>query len=137
MRGILACVMEIRKRDSRVWAAPLLLVLLSVLLPGCSGHKSSSQNNSKTAGGSKDEGKVYAPDSKSSGGGKSSGETSGNNGSQGGGGQTQLPSPADTSNGRASVASDAGSSQAIKGQAVMNPGAPVENQPKLRSTPKP
>ncbi len=48
------------------------------------------------------------------------------------GDQTNKPldSPAVTVNNESSPQSDRGSSDAVKGQAVMNPGAPVANQPK-------
>ncbi len=103
-----------------------------------------------------DEGKTYTPDtsvkqapqgggSSSGGGGSQSGgggSQSGSSGSQSGGGQSgqsaarRLDAPADTTNGKASKASDAGSSDAIHGTAVAEPGAPVEHDPQPKSAPK-
>ncbi len=85
--------------------------LLAVLVvTGC--QKSGSK--------SKDDGRTYTPAQK---GGATQSES---------GGQTNKPlnSPAETVNGMASPESDSGNSQALKGQAVAEPGAPVEHEAK-------
>ena len=84
-------------------------VVLLMLAVGCGKGKSSSSSSSGQGGGSKDTGKVYTSDKK------------------GGGAAQQQPSQADadTTNRKASVASDDGTVGAAKGQPVVNPGAPM------------
>jgi hypothetical protein len=67
-----------------------------------------------------DTGKTFSPDQqRSAGAGSKKAEGDGK----------PLGSPADTTNGKASRASDAGSSDATRGQVVAEPGAPVEHKP--------
>ena len=110
-----------------IWAALFGLSLLA----GCGGHASTTKNNSKeTSGTSKDSGKTFTPDPKGGKGAQGAG-SGGSGGTQGGSGASAaLPQPADTVDNLASPESDAGLSTADQGQAVMNPGAPVEHQPK-------
>ncbi len=103
-------------------------LLVTFLLAGC-GHASTTKNNSKSSSGtSKETGKVFTSDSKSGGGQK--GPAAG--GQTGSGSNAPLPTPADTINGKASPASDAGLPSATKGQVVMTPGAPVAHPPGKR-----
>jgi hypothetical protein len=82
-------------------------------------------------------GKTYTSDQK----GGQGGGLSASGGSQSGGRRDARPldSPADTTNGKSSAASDSGTSDATRGQVVAEPGAPVEHDPqkKLRSVPSP
>ncbi len=48
-----------------------------------------------------------------------------------------LDAPADTTNGKESRASDAGTSDATRGQVVTEPGAPVEHEPRPGATKAP
>ena len=102
--------------------------LAVLMLAGC-GHASTTKNNSKSSSGtSKDTGKVYTPDPQ--GGGKPGAAPGAAPGGQTGSGtSTPLPTPADTINGKASPASDAGLPSATRGQVVMTPGAPVAHPP--------
>ncbi len=100
-------------------------IVFTALLAGCGGHASTTKNNSKsTSSTSKDEGKVYTSDSKG-GGGSSSGTESG-----GGASNATLPSPADTTDYKPSAPSDSGTTDATKGQPVMNPDAPAAHTPR-------
>ena len=96
------------------WSA---VALAAGLLVGCG--KSGSGGHSSSQSSSSGQGKTYAPDAKGAKGAQA-GATSGSTG----GGTAVLPMPADTANGKASAASDEGTVQAAKGQAVVNPGAP-------------
>ena len=104
---------------------PITLAL--ALAVGCGGHQSTTKNNSKSASStSKDTGKIYTPDTKANGGGAAPGATSG------AGNNAPMPQPAETIDNKPSPASDAGSVNATRGQAVMNPGAPVAHAPGKR-----
>ncbi len=104
------------------WCAGFLAV---TLLAGCGkgggGSKNASSNSSGQSS-SKDDGKVYTS-SKPGGGANNSGQSSG------GGTDTALPSPADTADGKASPASDNGSTAVTKGLPVVNPGVSPANKP--------
>ena len=98
------------RRKSQL-AVVLGAILVLGLLPGC-GKSSGGE------AGSKDQGKTYTPDNKNSKGG----------GAASGSGAAPV-SDADTTSGKPSAASDAGSQDATKGQAVANPGAPTAHSP--------
>ncbi len=89
-------------------------MVAALLLAGCQGSSSKA----------KDDGQTYTPAQKGGVAQTPSGE------------QTNKPlnSPAETVNGMASPESDSGTSQALKGQAVAEPGAPVEHE--ARRAPK-
>jgi hypothetical protein len=111
--------MHSRQRAWQVGAAAIVLIAVSVL-SGCSksGSGSASKSDSASSKSSSKDGKTYTSDSK---GGGSKAGSSGNGGSS----NAVLPTPADTTNNKASAASDAGYESAIEGQASMTPGAPV------------
>lgn len=99
------------QRDICRTAALLLLVPFS--MAGCSKGTSSQTSQGKTYTATK-------------------GGASGGKGASAGGGATSNappPMPADTTSGAPSAASDNGSPGAVKGQSVMNPGAPPAHSP--------
>ncbi len=96
---------------------PTCAVLLALLTAGCSKSNSSGSSSNSSGSSSGKQGKTFTPDK--------SGNKGGPGNSSGDSANAPLPSPADTTNGKASASSDAGDPGAVKGQAVMNPGAPT------------
>lgn len=117
--------MHLRQSTLKLGAALLVLSLANGCKASPGSHDSSSNSDSSTSKGKQtgNQGKTFTPDNKGGKGGQGAGASSG-------GANAPLPSPADTTNGKASAASDAGTVQAIKGQAVLNPGAPTPQSPK-------
>ena len=124
--------MHSRQRPWQSGAAAIVLIAVS-LLSGCSksGSGSASKSDSASSKSSSKDGKTYTSGS------KGGGSKAGSSGSSGNGGSSNavLPTPADTTNNKASAASDAGYESAIEGQASMTPGAPVYPPSQKQSKP--
>jgi hypothetical protein len=100
--------------------ASVLVICALLAMSGCNKQK-------KT-----DEGKTYTPNAK-----PKQGNQGGGSGESGQSAAKPLNTPADTTNGTASKASDSGTSAATRGQGLAEPGAPVEHHPQPKPAPSP
>ncbi len=93
--------------------------------PATTGSAHGQPNGGKPQGGTTSGGNGATGGGGASGGGSQTGGQSGSNESD----AKPLSAPADTANGKASVASDSGTAEATRGQVVSQPGAPPQHKP--------
>jgi hypothetical protein len=105
--------------------ASVLVLCATLAISGCNKQK-------KT-----DEGKTYSPDTQAKQGAQGGGSSGGGSSDSGQSANKPLDAPADTTNGKASKASDSGASDATQGTVVAEPGAPVQHDPQPKPAPKP